>query len=104
MTTYAKKNYLFSLLVRVVCDRKARKKEEDQSTKCGEMEDLRDSQGQKIELPPTAYRAARRGAVSAEPFDPSEAANETVCIYHAKAFFLLLHIVILIFFFFTHRL
>jgi len=42
--------------------------------------DIRDSQGEKIELPPTAYRAARRGAVSAEPFDPTEAANETIVI------------------------
>jgi len=46
-----------------------------------------EQQEEKIELPPTAYRSARRGAVSAEPFDPTEATpSETV-----RRFFLLEH-------------
>ena len=44
-----------------------------------ETEHEEQQQEEKIELPPTAYRSARRGAVSAEPFDPTDAApSETV--------------------------
>lgn len=43
----------------------------------GEKPSLSDSQEV---APPTAYRAARRGAVSAEPFDPTQANEERIVI------------------------